>query len=55
LYFCKIAIPVSANISVIEYLEREIQFMGKLEYFEGQIFAMSGASIAHNRLLKCDY
>lgn len=33
-----------------KYLENEIKSLEKHEYFEGQIYAMSGASLAHNQI-----
>ena len=38
-------------ISPEEYLEAERRAETKSEYFSGQIYAMSGASLAHNRLV----
>ena len=35
-----------------DYLDSERLALNKHEYFQGEIFAMSGASISHNRLLK---
>ena len=35
-----------------DYLNVERLALEKHEYFQGEIFAMSGASISHNRLLK---
>ncbi len=37
-------------ITELEYLEQEILSLEKHEYFEGEIFAMSGASIPHNKI-----
>lgn len=39
-------------ISQEVYLENERRATTKHEYFQGEIFAMSGASISHNRLVK---
>jgi Uma2 family endonuclease len=36
------------RFSVSEYLAREEQALNKSEYFQGEIVAMAGASIAHN-------
>ena len=37
-------------ISEEEYLERERKATEKHEYYRGEIFAMSGASLRHNRI-----
>ena len=37
-------------ISAEEYLAREIQSTEKHAYYRGEIFAMSGASLKHNRI-----
>ena len=39
-----------AYISEMDYLEEEKKAAEKHEYFAGEIFAMSGASIPHNRI-----
>ena len=41
--------PLQYNyISAEEYLQRELQSTEKHEYYRGEIFAMGGASFAHN-------
>ena len=35
-----------------EYLAREEAAEGKSEYYRGEVFAMAGASISHNRLVR---
>ncbi len=37
-------------ISQEEYLETEREALDKHEYYQGEIFAMSGASVKHNRI-----
>jgi Uma2 family endonuclease len=37
-------------ISPEEYLKRERSSTGRHEYYEGQVFAISGASLNHNRI-----
>lgn len=37
-----------SNYSVEEYLEMEKSSLEKHEYFQGEIFAMSGAGTVHN-------
>jgi Uma2 family endonuclease len=43
-------VPETKYISEKEYLETERSALDKHEYHKGEIFAMSGASIAHNRI-----
>ena len=38
-------------ITVSEYLESELTAFGKHEYFDGEICAMAGASLNHNRVV----
>jgi Uma2 family endonuclease len=42
------ALPIKRYITSDEYLEKERIAKTKSEYFNGEIFAMSGASYAHN-------
>jgi Uma2 family endonuclease len=44
------AIPKYSFISQEEYLEKERAAIDKHEYYEGEVFAMSGASLKHNRI-----
>src|SRR5437868_7891680 len=46
----KEAIPKSNFISAEEYLEAERAATEKHEYYQGEIFAMSGASAEHNEI-----
>ena len=54
LYFMEIREPLPAystqKISIEEYLEIENAAEAKHEYFEGEVFAMSGAKVSHNRI-----
>ncbi len=43
--------PQTAYITPEEYLVREREAEYKSEYFDGEIFAMSGASPAHNQIV----
>ena len=38
--------------TIAEYLELEEAAIEKHEYFQGDIFAMSGAKVSHNRISK---
>lgn len=38
-------------ISEPEYLEMEIASAEKHEYYQGEIFAMAGATVEHNRIV----
>ena len=41
-----------SSISENEYLEAERKALNKHEYYRGEIFAMAGASIEHNRIVR---
>jgi Uma2 family endonuclease len=43
-------LPEIKHITEKEYLETERLALEKHEYYKGEIFAMSGASIAHNKI-----
>lgn len=43
-------LPEIQYISQFDYLDTERLALDKHEYFNGEIFAMSGASIAHNKI-----
>lgn len=45
-------LPELKFISQSDYLKTERLAIDKHEYFRGEVFAMSGASIAHNRITK---
>jgi Uma2 family endonuclease len=42
--------PAVKHISIAEYLEMERAAIEKHEYYKGEIFAMSGARVKHNRI-----
>ena len=42
--------PKYNYVSIKDYLEMERNSAEKHEYYEGEVFAMSGASISHNRI-----
>ncbi len=44
------ATPVLNYISEQDYLEAERKAFEKHEYYKGEIFAMSGASLRHNKI-----
>ena len=44
-------IPILKTISVEEYLEMEVNSEIKHEYYQGEIFAMAGASDEHNKVV----
>ncbi len=46
------AIPASKFISIEDYLLAEEAAQEKHEYYKGEIFAMAGAAIAHNRIVR---
>jgi Uma2 family endonuclease len=43
-------LPEKKLISELEYLEMEIASAEKHEYYQGEIFAMAGATVEHNRI-----
>ena len=43
-------LPEKKLVSALEYLELEIISLEKHEYYQGEIFAMAGATIEHNRI-----
>jgi Uma2 family endonuclease len=43
--------PEKKYISVEEYLDLEIHSLEKHEYYNGEIFAMAGATVEHNRIV----
>jgi Uma2 family endonuclease len=45
------AVPI-IKYSIDEYLESEGNSLEKHEYYQGEIFAMAGASIEHNQIVK---
>jgi Uma2 family endonuclease len=45
------AIPASNYISIEEYLLLEDESPVKNEYYQGEVFAMAGGSIAHNQIV----
>ena len=46
------ATPVIKFISIEEYLFAEEISLEKNEYYKGEIFAMAGAAVAHNRVVR---
>ncbi|MBK9256187.1 MAG: Uma2 family endonuclease [Saprospiraceae bacterium] len=42
--------PEKKSVSEYEYLEMEISSLEKHEYYQGEIFAMAGATVEHNRI-----
>src|SRR2546423_718598 len=46
------SIPVSKYKSIEEYLELDEKSPEKSEYYQGEIFAMAGASFAHNQIVR---
>ncbi len=46
------ATPVVKYISIEEYLQSEEAADGKHEYYQGEIFAMAGGTIPHNRIVR---
>jgi Uma2 family endonuclease len=49
-------IPNKKFITPEEYLEKEAISLDKHEYFQGEVFAMSGASISHNVIsMNCSF
>jgi len=50
------AIEENNFITELEYLDAERVSLEKHEYYKGEIFAMSGASIPHNKIaMNCSY
>lgn len=47
--------PEVKHISIQDYLESERLAQNKHEYYRGEIFAMSGASVGHNIIFKNTY
>src|SRR5882757_2124659 len=47
----KPTLSMSAHISPLEYLSRERAAKDKHEYYEGNVTALAGASLAHNRIV----
>lgn len=43
-------VPVYKNISAAEYLAVERNAFEKHEFYQGEVFAMSGASLKHNKI-----
>ena len=46
------SVPATKLISIEEYLDAEETSLEKHEYYKGEIFAMAGAAIAHNRVVR---
>ena len=46
------AIPARKYISIEDYLATEEIALEKHEYYKGEVFAMAGAGIAHNRIVR---
>lgn len=44
------AVPATKLVSVAEYLQMEEMAVEKSEYYRGEVFGMSGGSIAHNTI-----
>jgi Uma2 family endonuclease len=44
-------LPEKKYITVEEYLEAEVNSLEKHEYYNGEIFAMAGATVEHNRIV----
>jgi Uma2 family endonuclease len=44
-------LPEKKYITVEEYLEAESKSLEKHEYYNGEIFAMAGATVEHNRIV----
>ena len=45
-------VPASKYISIEDYLAGEEVALEKHEYYKGEVFAMAGAGIAHNRVVR---
>ncbi|MBK8054899.1 MAG: Uma2 family endonuclease [Saprospiraceae bacterium] len=48
--FLRLGLPEKKLVSELEYLELEINSVEKHEYYQGEIFAMAGATVEHNRI-----
>ena len=46
------AVPATKLISIDEYLAQEEESEVKHEYYQGEIFAMAGGTIAHNQIVR---
>lgn len=46
------AVPATKYISIEDYLAAEETSEVKHEYYKGEVFAMAGGSIAHNRIVR---
>ncbi len=46
------ATPASKDISIEDYLSAEEVALEKHEYYKGEVFAIAGAGIAHNRIVR---
>jgi Uma2 family endonuclease len=46
------AVPATKYISIEDYLAAEETAEVKHEYYQGEVFAMAGGSIAHNRIVR---
>lgn len=46
------AVPASKLISIEDYLVAEDAALEKHEYYKGEVFAMAGTGIAHNRIVQ---
>lgn len=46
------AVPAPKFISIEDYLLSEEEVREKHEYYQGEVFAMAGGSIAHNRIVR---
>jgi Uma2 family endonuclease len=46
------AIPASKYISIEDYITAEETALEKHEYYKGEVFAMAGAGIPHNRIVR---
>lgn len=44
-------IPVRTGVTLADYLALEASTRTKHEFFDGEVFAMSGASLAHNQIV----
>ncbi len=44
--------PPILKYTIAEYLENEEKSLEKHKYFQGEVFAMAGASIAHNQVVR---